>query len=139
MNNLKHLRQEKGLSIPELHRITGYPIRTLEDWDSNKRQITSYHRIRRLSALLECNMDDLMTWSKKCLYGDDRVLVEMFQEEEGVHVVISKSDCFEDSFGHKLYFEFFRRIITREKALELIKYLKTHWDIRMFFAEEGQK
>lgn len=131
MNNLRHLRKEKGLSIQKLHEMTGYPIRTLEDWDSNKRQITSYHRIRRLSAILECNMDDLMTWSKKCLYGADRMVVEMFQEEDGVRVTISKN-----VYEEKLFLPVHKYIITREKALELIKYLKTHWDIKPFFAEE---
>lgn len=131
MNNLRHLRQEKGLSIQKLHELTGYPIRTLEDWDSNKRQITSYHRIMRLSAILECDTDDLMIWSKMCLYGSDIVGVEVFQDEDGVHVDVYG--------GLDLDSLLYNTVISREKALELIKYLKTHKNIQPFFAEEEQK
>lgn len=128
MNNLRNLRKKKGLSLKELHRITGYPLRSLEDWDMEKRQITAYHRIKRLSEVLECSVDELMVKEEKCLYKGNICVVALFQEEDGVHIEIFDDDNF---------YAVASAIIPREKALELLKKIKKKEDIAQYFEENA--
>ena len=127
MNNLRNIRKRMGLSLAELHRITGYPLRSLEEWDSNNRQITSYHRIKRLSSVLKCDMDDLMTLEEKCKFGGKSALICLSQDEDGVHV-----DVYEKDGDMNIIYS---TIITRDNALKLLKHMKTHWDVQSFLAE----
>ena len=115
MNNLRNLRKKRGLSIKKLHELTGFPVRTLEDWDANKKPIQAYHRIKNLSEVLECSMDEFMTWKEECLWQNNKVYVTMFQEEAGVRFKIT---LIEDS-KYDL-----AAVISRETALEFLKYLK---------------
>ncbi|KYP20814.1 helix-turn-helix domain-containing protein [Streptococcus parauberis] len=39
MNNLKQLRQERGLTQQGLSEETGIPIRSIQNWENGKRQI----------------------------------------------------------------------------------------------------
>ena len=123
MNNLRNLRRKKGYSIQKLHELTGIPFRTLEDWDMENRQITAYHRIKRLSEVLECDMDELMTKQEKCLYGGEKATICLVQEEVGVHIIV-----FDDEFC-----ESYETMMPREKAIDLLKYMKTNEDVKPFF------
>lgn len=122
MNNLRNLRNEKGLSIPKLHRITGIPVRTLEDWDTNKRIPQSYHRIKRLSDILGCSMDDFMTYKNKCLCGGDICDIEMYQDEDGVNVSITGR---------------FKGTIDRNTAMNMIDFIKNGYDVSVFLNKES--
>lgn len=127
MNDLRNLRKEAGYTIKRLHELTGIPVRTLEDWDSEKRQIQSYHRIKALARVFGCNTDDLMTKVEKCLYGANRARICLVQEEDGVHINITMDD--ESTYA------IYSGVITREKALELLNLIKDGKDIKQYIAE----
>ena len=122
MNNLKNLRKEKGYSLRQLNEMTGIPFRTLEDWDNEKRQIQAYHRIKALSAVLECDMDDLMTKAETCLYGANRAVIYLVQEEDGVRITVF-TDSDEPTAEH---------ILPREDALELLNWIKKNYDVKEY-------
>lgn len=122
MNNLRNLRKEKGLSIPELHRHTGIPIRTLEMWDTEKRMPTSYHRIKAISKILGCSPDDFMTKVEKCLYDGKNMDVVLVDVEKGVYVRI-----FEEND------EIASITVSQDKAMELLNFVKMGWDVKVFF------
>lgn len=126
MNNLRNLRKAKGLSIKKLHELTGIPVRTLEDWDCEKRQLQSYHRIKALSSILDCDMDTLMTKAENCLYGANRAVISLYQNEAGVDIDLYR-DIEED-----VYKPFYQSTIPRETALELLKAIKVGQDIKDF-------
>lgn len=123
MNNLRNLRKKKGLSLAQLHKITGYPLRTLEDWDAEKKLITSYHRIKRLSEILECSMDEFMIKEEKCVCDGYEAVIYMVQVEDGVNITVVDAENFKSILS---------AIVPREKALELLKSLKTNKDITRF-------
>lgn len=125
MNNLRNLRMAKGLSIPELQRLTGYPLRTLEDWDSNKSQITAYHRMRKLADILQVSVDELMCYKQDCMYGENKAILELVQEENGVKFTFTKLYTSNPVSGS----------ISREMALELLRFMKKNKDIEPFFTE----
>lgn len=120
MNNLRNLRKKRGISLAELQRMTGYPLRTLENWDSDAKLIQSYHRIMRLSEILGCTMDEFMTKEEKCLYEGREAYITLFQDEDGVHINVHNSNDFTVVASI---------VVSREKALELLKYIKHHEDI----------
>ena len=131
MNNLKNLRKKRGLSIKNLHDLTGFPVRTLEDWDANKKPIQAYHRIKKLSEVLECSMDEFMTYEDKCIYHGEASIFTLFQEEEGVRIQVFAEE------DKKLPFMYptVNAIITRENALQLLKFRKDNEDIWPYLAE----
>ena len=120
MNNLRNLRKAKGLSLADISKATGIPVRSLEDWDSEKRTINAYHRIKRLAKLLDVSVDEFMTKEEKCIYAGNSVALSMVQEENGVEFYIV--DC--DTFNYLL-----QGTIPREEALNLLKHLKNDKDI----------
>lgn len=125
MNNLRNLRKAKGLSLAELHRMTGYPLRTLEDWDSERKIISSYHRIKRLSEILGVTMDEFMTKQEKCVFGGENAYISFVQEEGGVNITILNEHI------EVVFYE----TVPREKALDLLKFLKTNKDITGYVDE----
>lgn len=123
MNNLRNLRRKAGLSLAQIAEKTEIPIRTLEMWDSNKRIPQSYHRIKALSQLLGCDMDDFMTYEEKCVYeGRDAVVCLRTVEKDTLLFIV------DDALMGLLISE----NITRESALELVEYLKANKDITDF-------
>lgn len=122
MNNLRNLRKAAGYTIKQLHELTGIPVRSLEDWDAEKRQIQSYHRIKALSAVLRCDMDNLMTKTEKCLYGANNAEICLVQEEDGVHIMVFIDDGSLDAI--------FSTTIPREEALELLNLIKDGKDLK---------
>lgn len=123
MNNLRNLRRAAGLPLAQIAEKTGIPIRTLEMWDSNKRIPQAYHRIKALSELLECDMDEFMTYECGAVYEEDNVIVLMSTVEKDTLLRVVYDDTIDD-----LFYEY----ITRECALELVEYLKTNKDITDF-------
>ena len=126
MNNLRNLRKEKGLSQADLHRITGIPLRTIEDWEAERSQIASYHRMRRISGVLGCSIEDLMMKSERCLYGDSEASVLLFQEEDGVHITVYLDDEDGDIGLEPAAFA----VMPRKEALQLLKHLKKDLQIK---------
>ena len=123
MNNLRNLRRKQGLSLAQIAEKTEIPIRTLEMWDSNKRIPQSYHRIKALSRLLDCDMDEFMTYEEKCVYeGRDAV----------VRLKTVEKDTLLSIIDYGLMGTIISEYITRESALELVEYLKTNKDITDF-------
>lgn len=116
MNNLRNLRKEKGISLAELHRITGYPLRTLEDWEAERVTISSYHRMKKLSEIFDITIDELMTRKEECIFKGKNDCIEFVQDEDGVRVSVSD----------------FRSVISRKKAVEILKALKKDKDITAF-------
>ena len=129
MNNLRNIRKQRGYTIKQLHEKTGIPVRTIEDWEAEKRQIQFYHRIKLLASVLECSVDELMCKEEKCLYGGTHACIGLIQEEDGVHIEVFNQEEDEDCYCQTL----FKAIIEREKALELLKYMKKNKDIKPFF------
>lgn len=126
MNNLKNLRKKRGYSIKQLHEMTGIPVRSLEDWDAEKRQIQAYHRIKALSEVLNCDMDDLMTKEEKCLYDGKNALICLVQVETGVNISVYLKGVPCNAAAA------YDTIIPRESALELLGQIKNGNDIKNF-------
>lgn len=124
MNNLRNLRKKAGYTIKQLHELTGIPVRSLEDWDAEKRQIQAYHRIKLLAAVLKCGMDELMTKEEKCLYGANKAVICLIQEESGVEILIFIDDGSLDAI--------FSATIPREEALELLNLIKDGKDLKPY-------
>ena len=123
MNNLRNLRIKQGLSLAQIAEKTEIPIRTLEMWVSNKRIPQSYHRIKALSQLLDCDMDEFMTYEEKCVYeGRDAVVRLRTVEKDTLLFIV------DDGLIGTIISEY----ITRESALELVDYMKTNKDITDF-------
>lgn len=57
MLRVKEVRKIKGLSIPELSRQSGVPIRTIEDLE--KRGDCKVSTLNKLAATLNVKLDDL--------------------------------------------------------------------------------
>lgn len=114
MNNLRNICKKKGITIKKLHELTGYPTRTIEDWFSNKTPIRDYHRIKRLSEVLKCYMNDIMVFEEKCLYDGKEAFLIMIQKDDGVHMSVVDDDSIQLAFD----------VIERKEALEIIKHLR---------------
>lgn len=41
-NNIRHLREQKGMNRREFSIYTGIPVRTLEDWEAGRRTPPEY-------------------------------------------------------------------------------------------------
>lgn len=132
MNNLRNLRKRKGISIPKLHEMTGIPLRTLEDWDAEKRQIQAYHRVKLLANALNCSMDEVMEKEEPCIYDGKKAFCFLIQWEDGVHITILD----DDGEFTELFEELLKDIcIPREDALELLKQIRDNKDIKPFLYE----
>ena len=131
MNNLKNIRKAKGYTVKQLSELSGLPIRTIEDWEHERRQIVYYHRIKLLADVLECGMGELMTKEEKCVYDGHKSVMALSQKEDGVHINVYDldGDC-------EILFE---TIIPREKALELLQYMKDHEEVKEYLAELTHK
>lgn len=58
---IKKRRLEMGYSRIEFSKVSGIPIRTLEDWESQRRRPSKYDHIMILLKLLECDLSSLET------------------------------------------------------------------------------
>lgn len=56
---LKELRMQKGLTIPALSKLSGVPIRTIED--AQRRGDCRISTAKRLAAALEVSLDEVYT------------------------------------------------------------------------------
>lgn len=58
MLKVRKIRKAKGMSIPELSRISSVPIRTIEDIE--KREDCKVSTLKKLAASLNVKIDDLV-------------------------------------------------------------------------------
>lgn len=114
MNNLRNLRKEKGLTLPEIHRMTGIPLRSLEEYDANRIIISHYHRIKELSKVIGCTMDELMLFEDKCIYDRNEAYVCMYDVEGGVAVIVLGVE---------------RWTVTRKESMEILQRIKKKSDL----------
>lgn len=122
MNNIRNMRMKKDISIGELHRRSGIPIRTIEDWEHDKRIPTVYHRLKTIAEILECSIDDLMVRTENAILDNQDVNVELESVESGTSLRI-----YNDT-GELVINE----LITNECGIDLVNYLKKQKDISDF-------
>ena len=77
MNNIKNMREKAEISRLELHRMTGIPLRTLEDWEFDKVQPKHYHRLKSIAKILDCSIDELMIRKEAAIWNEDDVELEL--------------------------------------------------------------
>lgn len=119
MNNIKNMREKANISRLELHRITGIPLRTLEDWEADKAQPKHYHRLKSVAKVLGCSIDELMIRKESAIWNDNPVELELESVEKGTMLNIFDSD------GVLAYDD----IITIDCGIELVNHLKKDKDI----------
>nr|DAR80154.1 MAG TPA: helix-turn-helix domain protein [Caudoviricetes sp.] len=69
MNNIQNLRKKAGISRTQLHKVTNIPLRTLEDWESQKNTPNQYHRIKAIADVFGCTEYEVMQFCTKARYG----------------------------------------------------------------------
>lgn len=121
MNNIKNIRLEKGISCAELHRLTNIPIRTLEDWENDKRTPKDYHRLKMLAFILGCSIDDLMVRKESAIWNDENITIELELIEQGINIRIYNDGGL-----------IFNAVVTNDCGTSLVNYLKTNRDISDF-------
>ena len=123
MNNIRNLRKAKGLTIPKLSELTGIPVRTIEDYESEKSQIAYYHRLKAFCKALDCDIDNLMTKEEKCVYDGISAIMLLTQMDNGVCV-----DVLNEEFNL-----LDKRTTSRANALLLLQHIKANKDVKQFF------
>lgn len=63
MNNLKRLRQEKGLTQIELSRLSGVNFRMIQHYEQGDKDIkkAAAETVFKLAKALDCNITDLIS------------------------------------------------------------------------------
>lgn len=63
MNNLKYYRELAGLSQSQLAALTGVSVRTLQDYEQNRKPLEGARAVTvlRLASALECAVEDLIS------------------------------------------------------------------------------
>ena len=124
MNNIRNLRKAKGLTIPKLSELTCIPVRTIEDYESEKSQIAYYHRLKAFCKALDCDIDNLMTKEEKCVYDGISAVIWLTQMEDGVCI-----DILDEEELNLLD----KRTTSRANALLLLQHIKENKDVKQFF------
>lgn len=122
MNNIKNMREKKGISRAELHRRTGIKIRTLEEWEADKLVPSVYHRLKKIAEVLECTVDDLMVRKEPAVWDNEDVCIHLELIEDGTSLKIYYAN------GKLMLAE----VIPNECGAALIKHLKKDRDISDF-------
>lgn len=55
---IKKIRLDRKMSRIDLARAAGIHIRTLEDWESNRRGITDIEHLNNIAKVLRCSLQD---------------------------------------------------------------------------------
>ena len=75
-----------------------------------------------MSEIFEGSMDEFMTKEEKCVFGEENVDIFLVQVEDGVNITIMNENI------EVVFYE----TVTREKALDLLKFLKTNKDVTQY-------
>lgn len=59
VNNIRNIREERGLSRAELSRLSGVPLRTLENWENKVRTPHDIEQLKKIADVLNVIIDEL--------------------------------------------------------------------------------
>lgn len=59
VNNIRNIREERGLSRAELSRLSGVPLRTLENWENKVRTPHDIEQLKKIADVLNVTIDEL--------------------------------------------------------------------------------
>lgn len=65
MNNIKALRKAREMTQKELSLKSGVPLRTIEDWEGNRRPPTNVYQLHKIAIVLECTIEDLLIFEEE--------------------------------------------------------------------------
>lgn len=57
---IKQLREESNISRNELSKISGVPLRTLEDWEAGRRVPRDVYQLIKVARALHCSVENLV-------------------------------------------------------------------------------
>ncbi len=60
MSKIKEIRLTRGMSRAKLSRLSGIPIRTLEDWETDVSKPSDLARMKEIAQILDCSIEDLI-------------------------------------------------------------------------------
>lgn len=64
MNRIKELREQKHISRAELSRRSGVPVRTIDDWENDRRKARDIYQLKKIADVLEVNIEQLINWDR---------------------------------------------------------------------------
>ena len=62
MNFIKAIRESKQISRAELSRMSRVPVRTIDDWENNRRVPRDVYQLKRISDALDVTIEQLIDW-----------------------------------------------------------------------------
>ena len=62
MNFIKAIRESKQISRAELSRMSRVPLRTIDDWENNRRVPRDVYQLKRISDALDVTIEQLIDW-----------------------------------------------------------------------------
>lgn len=60
MNNIRKIREEKSINRTQLARLSGVPLRTIEDWEADRAIPTNVYQLLKVAKVLGCRIEDLI-------------------------------------------------------------------------------
>ena len=60
MNKIKKAREGVGFSRAELSKLSGVPVRTIDDWENNRRKPRDVYQIKKVADALNVRIEDII-------------------------------------------------------------------------------
>lgn len=60
MNYIRQLREQKEINRAQLSRLSGVPLRTLEEWEAGRRKPRDVYQLAKVAKALDCLIEDLI-------------------------------------------------------------------------------
>ena len=60
MNYIRQLREQKEINRAQLSRLSGVPLRTLEEWEAGRRKPRDVYQLAKVAKVFECAIEDLI-------------------------------------------------------------------------------
>ncbi len=60
VNNIRKVREEKHINRAQLAKLSGVPLRTIEDWEAGKTVPTNAYQLLKVAKVLGCRIEDLI-------------------------------------------------------------------------------
>lgn len=64
MNYIKQIREEKGITRPQLSELSGVPKRTIDDWENNRRNPRDVYQLKKIADALGVHIENLINWNE---------------------------------------------------------------------------
>lgn len=61
MTKIQIRRENNNISRSELSRLSGVPLRTLEEWEAERRLPRDVYQLAKVAKVLNCLIEDLIT------------------------------------------------------------------------------